>query len=168
MHCLCTLTMSPPISTTTVSQTGVRALKWMLAVVFRCGHPGDRGPCYFARSILWPLFHYHPGEISFEEEDWEAYVKANVAFANAICEIVRDGDLVWVQDYHLMLLPALLRERLAAAKMSVKIGFFLHTPFPSSEIYRWGIYACIQLGAHDAAIVARSDVVPAIQTESSR
>lgn len=93
-------------------------------------------------SILWPLFHYHPGEISFNEEDWGAYQQANSLFAKAISEIVRDGDLVWVQDYHLMLLPRMLREEVnnqrvgdAPAK-NIKIGFFLHTPFPSSEVYR--------------------------------
>ncbi|CAO3622707.1 unnamed protein product [Cunninghamella blakesleeana] len=87
----------------------------------------------FSNSILWPLFHYHPGEISFNEEWWEAYQKVNQLFADAIDEIVQDGDLVWVQDYHLMLLPAMLRNK---TKKDIKIGWFLHTPFPSSEIYR--------------------------------
>lgn len=93
-------------------------------------------------SILWPLFHYHPGEISFNEEDWGAYQQANTLFAKAITEIVREGDLVWVQDYHLMLLPKLLREEIKQQRIAqepvknIKIGFFLHTPFPSSEVYR--------------------------------
>ncbi|KAG0022772.1 Trehalose-6-P synthase/phosphatase complex synthase subunit [Entomortierella chlamydospora] len=96
----------------------------------------------FSNSILWPLFHYHPGEISFNEDDWDAYQQANNLFAKAITEIVRDGDLVWVQDYHLMLLPKLLREEVNAQRerdepaKNIKIGFFLHTPFPSSEVYR--------------------------------
>ncbi|KAF9918800.1 Trehalose-6-P synthase/phosphatase complex synthase subunit [Lobosporangium transversale] len=95
----------------------------------------------FSNSILWPLFHYHPGEISFNEDDWGAYQQANQLFAKAINEIVRDGDLVWVQDYHLMLLPKLLREETVVQGPSgrarnIKIGFFLHTPFPSSEVYR--------------------------------
>ncbi|KAJ3115023.1 Trehalose-6-P synthase/phosphatase complex synthase subunit [Phlyctochytrium bullatum] len=90
----------------------------------------------FSNSILWPLFHYHPGEITFNEDDWEAYQQANVAFADALIRQVNDGDLIWVHDYHLMLLPALLRERLGDRFPNVKIGFFLHTPFPSSEIYR--------------------------------
>lgn len=55
-------------------------------------------------------------------------------FAEAIAKIVQDGDLVWIQDYHLMLLPALLRK---ITKKNIKIGWFLHTPFPSSEIYRY-------------------------------
>ena len=87
-------------------------------------------------SILWPLFHYHPGEITFDEAAWNAYKETNRLFARAIAKDVQDGDLVWVHDYHLMLLPAMLREEIAATKSNIKIGFFLHTPFPSSEIYR--------------------------------
>ncbi|KAI8912501.1 glycosyltransferase family 20-domain-containing protein [Gorgonomyces haynaldii] len=90
----------------------------------------------FSNSILWPLFHYHPGEINFIEEHWEAYQQANIAFADALSQVVQEGDIVWVHDYHLMLLPALLRERMEGVVSDVKIGFFLHTPFPSSEIYR--------------------------------
>ncbi|TPX40390.1 alpha,alpha-trehalose-phosphate synthase (UDP-forming) [Synchytrium endobioticum] len=89
----------------------------------------------FSNSILWPLFHYHPGEISFNEDHWEAYQQANQKFAEVLADIVEDGDLVWVHDYHLMLLPQLLRQ-LIGSKRGVKIGFFLHTPFPSSEVYR--------------------------------
>lgn len=67
---------------------------------------------------------------------WHAYQAANVAFADAVLEVLQDGDLVWVQDYHLMLLPGLLRQRsLAEGRSAPRIGFFLHTPFPSSEIY---------------------------------
>ncbi|CAG8804451.1 12813_t:CDS:2, partial [Racocetra persica] len=96
----------------------------------------DRHYNGFSNSILWPLFHYHPGEITFSQQDWEAYEIVNGLFAEAVNEIVQDGDLVWVQDYHLMLLPAMLREKMGESKLNVKIGFFLHTPFPSSEIYR--------------------------------
>ncbi|KAL2840566.1 glycosyl transferase [Aspergillus pseudoustus] len=87
-------------------------------------------------SILWPLFHYHPGEITFDESAWEAYKDANRLFAQAVAKEVQDGDLIWVHDYHLMLLPEMLREEIGNAKKNIKIGFFLHTPFPSSEIYR--------------------------------
>jgi len=81
------------------------------------------------------LVHYHPGEISFSEDAWTAYQAANRLFAKVIARDVRDGDLVWIHDYHLMLLPAMLREEVGR-DMNIKIGFFLHTPFPSSEIYR--------------------------------
>ncbi|KAJ2757392.1 Trehalose-6-P synthase/phosphatase complex synthase subunit, partial [Coemansia nantahalensis] len=91
----------------------------------------------FANSILWPLFHYHSGEMIFEEAAWDAYQRANAAFANALLDVVKDGDLVWIQDYHLMLLPRMLRQLLDARGLRrVKIGWFLHTPFPSSELYR--------------------------------
>ncbi|KAG8529322.1 uncharacterized protein KY384_005958 [Bacidia gigantensis] len=88
-----------------------------------------------ADSILWPLVHYHPGEITFTEAGWEAYKTANRKFAQVLAKDVEDGDLVWIHDYHLMLLPEMLREEIGPEKY-IKIGFFLHTPFPSSEIYR--------------------------------
>lgn len=174
----------------------------------------------FSNSILWPLFHYHPGEMNFDEENWLAYREANLRFAERIRSIIKAGDMVWVQDYHLMLLPLMLRtliegtnlqgatsqrelehvrhgvdgtshlqhsEALAApftsehysgstaasdaekegrglgtsdgsaSRGAIKIGFFLHTPFPSSEIYRilpvrreilLGILHCDLIGFH--------------------
>lgn len=93
----------------------------------------------FCNEVLWPLFHYVPlpivssdGERKFDFKYWDAYSKANHRFAEAVMQVYQQGDLVWVQDYHLMLLPSLLRKRLR----DVTIGFFLHTPFPSSEVYR--------------------------------
>ena len=117
----------------------------------------DRHYNGFSNSILWPLFHYHPGEITFEESAWQAYTEANRLFAKAIAADVQDGDLVWVHDYHLMLLPQMLREEIGMSKSNVKIGFFLHTPFPSSEIYRilpvrnqvlLGLLHCDLIGFH--------------------
>ncbi|KAI9772067.1 MAG: Trehalose-6-P synthase/phosphatase complex synthase subunit [Geoglossum simile] len=117
----------------------------------------DRHYNGFSNSILWPLFHYHPGEISFDESAWQAYREANRLFAKAIASEVSDGDLVWVHDYHLMLLPAMLREEIGNTKKNIKIGFFLHTPFPSSEIYRilpvrnevlLGVLHCDLIGFH--------------------
>ncbi|OLL22493.1 Alpha,alpha-trehalose-phosphate synthase [UDP-forming] 1 [Neolecta irregularis DAH-3] len=125
--------------------------------VFLDDELADRHYNGFSNSILWPLFHYHPGEISFDEPSWEAYTEANRKFAQAVAEIVHDGDLIWVQDYHLMLLPAMLREEIGTSKKNVKIGFFLHTPFPSSEIYRilpvrneilHGVLYCDLIGFH--------------------
>jgi trehalose 6-phosphate synthase len=120
----------------------------------------DRHYNGFSNSILWPLFHYHPGEITFDESAWEGYVEANRLFAKTIAKDVQDNDLVWVHDYHLMLLPAMLREELSRpgnVRKNVKIGFFLHTPFPSSEIYRIlpvrdaileGVLHCDLIGFH--------------------
>ncbi|KAK5012961.1 alpha,alpha-trehalose-phosphate synthase-like protein subunit [Cryomyces antarcticus] len=117
----------------------------------------DRHYNGFSNSILWPLFHYHPGEITFDESAWSAYTEANRLFAKAIAKDVNDNDLVWVHDYHLMLLPAMLREEIGDTKKNVKLGFFLHTPFPSSEIYRilpvrneilLGVLHCDLIGFH--------------------
>ncbi|KAI9842220.1 MAG: Trehalose-6-P synthase/phosphatase complex synthase subunit [Thelocarpon superellum] len=117
----------------------------------------DRHYNGFSNSILWPLFHYHPGEITFDESAWEAYQEANRLFAKAVAKDVNDGDLVWIHDYHLMLLPAMLREEIGSSKKNVKFGFFLHTPFPSSEIYRilpvrnevlLGVLHCDLIGFH--------------------
>ncbi|TDZ36888.1 Alpha,alpha-trehalose-phosphate synthase [UDP-forming] 1 [Colletotrichum sidae] len=111
----------------------------------------------FSNSILWPLFHYHPGEITFDESAWSAYLEVNRLFAKAVVQDVQDGDLIWVHDYHLMLLPQMLREEIGNSKKNVKIGFFLHTPFPSSEIYRilpvreallTGVLDCDLIGFH--------------------
>ncbi|KAI9218019.1 glycosyltransferase family 20-domain-containing protein [Blastocladiella britannica] len=112
----------------------------------------------FSNSILWPLFHYTPGDIAFDEDAWDAYIKANHAFADAIMTHVKDADLIWVQDYHLMLLPEIVRARCQARGLhNVKIGFFLHTPFPSSEIFRilpvrreilLGLLQCDLIGFH--------------------
>uniref|UniRef100_A0A8H7NIU7 Glycosyltransferase family 20 protein n=1 Tax=Bionectria ochroleuca TaxID=29856 RepID=A0A8H7NIU7_BIOOC len=117
----------------------------------------DRHYNGFSNSILWPLFHYHPGEITFDESAWDAYQEVNRLFAKAVIKDVQDGDLIWVHDYHLMLLPQMLREEIGNTKKNVRIGFFLHTPFPSSEIYRilpvreqllTGLLDCDLIGFH--------------------
>jgi trehalose 6-phosphate synthase/phosphatase len=93
----------------------------------------------FSNDILWPTFHYVPlplfkagSEKKFDFRLWDAYKLANKLFAQAVNQVYRDGDYVWVHDYHLMNLPSLLRKR----HPKCKIGWFLHTPFPSSEMYR--------------------------------
>ncbi|ODN81295.1 alpha,alpha-trehalose-phosphate synthase [UDP-forming] 1 [Cryptococcus wingfieldii CBS 7118] len=199
----------------------------------------DRHYNGFSNSILWPLFHYHPGEMNFDAENWLAYREANMRFADTVSSMVQAGDMVWVQDYHLMLLPMLLRSMITGesaqgemvrqelgrvkegvddsvvkevlkmdpgvsegvadegvellddveeeggeathahgkphfsrdmstfqkqeavakenGKEGVRIGFFLHTPFPSSEIYRilpvrreilLGVLQCDLIGFH--------------------
>ncbi|KAI4328232.1 hypothetical protein L6164_020605 [Bauhinia variegata] len=92
----------------------------------------------FCKQQLWPLFHYmlpmcpDHGD-RFDRLLWQAYVSANKIFADKVMEIINpDDDFVWVHDYHLMVLPTFLRKRYNR----VKLGFFLHSPFPSSEIYR--------------------------------
>lgn len=85
----------------------------------------------YANQALWPVFHNFPSQLKFAAEEWEAYVEANRLFSRAVVERYKPGDLVWIHDYHLMLLPQMLREALPDAA----IGFFLHIPFPSSEIF---------------------------------
>lgn len=92
----------------------------------------------FCKHYLWPLFHYmlpvtsHHG-VRFDRLLWKAYVSANKIFADKVMEVINpDEDYVWIHDYHLMVLPTLLRKRFHR----LKLGFFLHSPFPSSEIYR--------------------------------
>jgi len=86
----------------------------------------------FCNKTLWPLFHYFTTYASYDEESWSQYKRVNEKFRDAILEIARPDDWVWVHDYHLMLLPQLLREAMPA----LRIGFFLHIPFPSYEIFR--------------------------------
>jgi len=91
----------------------------------------------FANNVLWPLFHYimppfDKGVNECSAGQWEAYKKANELFVEAILQVHEDDDYVWIHDYHLMLVPKYLRER----KPDANIGWFLHTPFPSAEIYR--------------------------------
>src|SRR6266851_541195 len=85
----------------------------------------------YANQTLWPVFHNFPSQLRFDAKSWEAYVEANRIFANKVVERYKPNDLIWVHDYHLMLLPQMLREKLPDAA----IGFFLHIPFPSSEIF---------------------------------
>ena len=93
----------------------------------------------FCNDVLWPLFHYVVSRLpemddaaDRDEELWQAYRRVNERFAEAVSSLARDTDLVWVHDYHLMLLPSLLRQRRA----QLKVGWFLHTPWPSSEVFR--------------------------------
>src|SRR5216684_321344 len=85
----------------------------------------------YSNQTLWPVFHNFPSQLKFDAKDWEAYVEANRIFCQAVVQRYKPGDLVWVHDYQLMLLPQMLRKQLPDAA----IGFFLHIPFPSSEIF---------------------------------
>ncbi|XP_028799289.1 alpha,alpha-trehalose-phosphate synthase [UDP-forming] 5 [Neltuma alba] len=92
----------------------------------------------FCKQHLWPLFHYMlplSPDLGgrFDRSLWQAYVSVNKIFADKVMEVISpDDDFVWVHDYHLMVLPTFLRKRFNRARL----GFFLHSPFPSSEIYR--------------------------------
>jgi trehalose 6-phosphate synthase/phosphatase len=86
----------------------------------------------FCNDTIWPLFHYFAALSRFDAADFEAYREAQEAFAEALAGILRPTDLVWIHDYHLLLLPGMIRERCPHAN----IGFFLHIPFPSFEVLR--------------------------------
>ncbi len=86
----------------------------------------------FCNEIIWPLFHYFVQYGIYDKEFWESYVEVNEKFCEAIIKIADEDDYIWIHDYHLMLVPKLVRANLPESN----IGFFLHIPFPSSEIFR--------------------------------
>jgi trehalose 6-phosphate synthase/phosphatase len=86
----------------------------------------------FSNRTLWPLFHYFLEFTEYETQQWEAYKRVNKKFAKIVLDTVEDGDTVWVHDYQLLLLPQLIKEQ----RPDITIGFFLHIPFPSYEIFR--------------------------------
>jgi trehalose 6-phosphate synthase/phosphatase len=86
----------------------------------------------FCNDMIWPLFHYFPLLANFDVAYFEAYRQAQALFLEQVAQTLRPTDLVWVHDYHLMLLPGMIRERFPNAG----IGFFLHIPFPSFEVFR--------------------------------
>ncbi|MEO0124299.1 MAG: bifunctional alpha,alpha-trehalose-phosphate synthase (UDP-forming)/trehalose-phosphatase [candidate division WOR-3 bacterium] len=86
----------------------------------------------FCNKLIWPLFHYFPSYATYDEKFWDYYKKVNQIFADYVLKIVQPNDIIWIHDYHLMLLPGLIREKL----INAAIGFFLHIPFPSFELFR--------------------------------
>ena len=92
----------------------------------------DRFYLGFCNKTIWPLFHYFPTLARYEEEDWQEYQSVNRRFGEAVVNALQPDDLLWIHDYHLMLLPQLVREKFP----EMPIGFFLHIPFPSWEIFR--------------------------------
>ncbi|MDA7777953.1 bifunctional alpha,alpha-trehalose-phosphate synthase (UDP-forming)/trehalose-phosphatase [Flavobacteriaceae bacterium] len=86
----------------------------------------------FSNKCLWPLFHYFIEYHYFDTKQWEYYIQVNQKFANEVLEVIEDGDIVWIHDYQLMLCPQMIKD----VKPEVTIGFFLHIPFPSFEIFR--------------------------------
>ena len=85
----------------------------------------------FSNATLWPLYHDVIATPQFHREWWEAYVRVNQRFADRTAEVAAKGATVWVQDYHLQLVPQMLRQQ----RPDLRIGFFLHIPFPPTELY---------------------------------
>lgn len=81
----------------------------------------------FCNNTLWPLFHHLPAYAGFDSADWQAYQRVNALFSEKIAETVQAGDMLWIHDYHLFLLPGILHQQFP----DLKIGFFLHIPFPT-------------------------------------
>ncbi len=86
----------------------------------------------FSNGTLWPLYHDVVAPPAFHRHWWQAYVRVNNRFAEAVAEVAAPGATVWIQDYQLQLLPAALR----ALRPDLRIGFFLHIPFPPTELYQ--------------------------------
>jgi trehalose 6-phosphate synthase len=85
----------------------------------------------FANATLWPLYHDSIATPQFHREWWETYVAVNQRFADRAAQIAADEAVVWVQDYHLQLVPRMLRRQ----RPDLRIGFFLHIPFPPRELF---------------------------------
>ncbi|MFA7104222.1 MAG: trehalose-6-phosphate synthase [Dysgonamonadaceae bacterium] len=86
----------------------------------------------YSNSTIWPLCHYFYSYIQYKTEYWEAYKEVNRLFCEAVLPHIEDDDIIWVQDYQLMLLPKMIRDK----KPNVNIGYFHHIPFPSYELFR--------------------------------
>lgn len=86
----------------------------------------------FSNRTLWPLFHYFIEYTEYDPESWEVYKSVNQKFADKVLEQVEEGDNIWIQDYQLLLVPAMVK----AKRPDISIGFFNHIPFPSYEIFR--------------------------------
>lgn len=86
----------------------------------------------FCNNILWPLVHNFVDDVAWDASKYAAYKQSNTIMCDKVCEIAKDDDMIWIHDYHLMLLPRMVRKR---CKKNIKIGFFLHTPFPPSELF---------------------------------
>ncbi len=127
----------PGISSSSLSRKDVSELRHEFAgknirPVFLSAEEVDGHYNGFCNSTVWPVFHYFPQFAEYNKRFYETYRKVNEKFALSVLQIAGGGDTIWIHDYHLMLLPALLRKSLPDSQ----IGFFLHTPFPSSEIFR--------------------------------
>lgn len=87
----------------------------------------------FSNRTIWPLYHDAIRTPEFERRWWRPYAAVNLKFAEATAKVARRGDIVWVHDFHLQLVPAMLRK----LRPDLRIGFFLHIPFPPEELFAW-------------------------------
>lgn len=108
----------------------------------------------YCNNVLWPLFHYERNMVRHNAEGWASYVEINKIVAEAVLAEAKDDDIIWVHDFQLMLVPGLIKEK----KPNLRLSFFLHIPFPSSEIFRelpqrkeilYSLLKADHLGFHD-------------------
>jgi trehalose 6-phosphate synthase/phosphatase len=86
----------------------------------------------FCNNTIWPLFHYFTDKTRNQSSTWKAYQDINQKFFQVLEAIIEEDDIIWIHDYQLMLLPQLIKEKYP----QIQVGFFLHIPFPSFEIFR--------------------------------
>jgi trehalose 6-phosphate synthase/phosphatase len=86
----------------------------------------------FCNNTIWPLFHYFSSQTEYNITTWKAYTEVNQKFYDRVKSVVGKKDTVWVHDYQLMLLPEIIKRH----HPNVQVGFFLHIPFPSAELFR--------------------------------
>lgn len=98
----------------------------------------------FCGQVLWPLLHHMPEQVRNGIANWKHYVKANMQFFEVLKQHIRKDDVIWIHDYHLMLLPAMIRSEFPDAAVS----FFLHSPFPSWQEFFW-LPAALRTGLLD-------------------
>ncbi len=108
----------------------------------------------FCNNVLWPLFHYERSLVQYTDFGWKAYQEVNELVANAIIAEAREEDTIWIHDFHFLLVPGIIKMK----RPELKLGFFLHIPFPSSEIFRelpqrkeilLSLVQCDLVGFHD-------------------
>ena len=86
----------------------------------------------FSNKTIWPLYHYFTHFVIYENSYWDSYVEVNRRFAEKVLDFIKKDDIIWVHDYHLQLLPKMIKDE----RPDIQIGFFLHIPFPSFELFR--------------------------------
>lgn len=86
----------------------------------------------FSNRTIWPLFHYFAQYIDYDPKLWDSFVSVNQKFADKALETIEEGDTIWIHDYQLLLVPEMIKSK----KPGVTVGFFLHIPFPSFEVFR--------------------------------
>jgi trehalose 6-phosphate synthase len=115
-------------ATQTVATTSAGAIQFATIDLTRDEH--DRYYNGFSNEVLWPLLHSMPEHMLFDRRSASVYRQVNARFTDSLAPLLRATDIVWIHDYHLMAMPALLRAR----GVHAPIGFFLHVPFPSPDI----------------------------------